>query len=88
MIEVACDIAKKIFPEFKYGWLAEEFRAKLPTELDFTLEAKNAKRCAQIFKDNKRVHVPKIYSEFTFGRMLVMSFETGISVAHVSELHA
>ena len=39
MIEVACDVAKKIFPDFKYGWLAEEFRSKLPLELDYKLEA-------------------------------------------------
>jgi predicted unusual protein kinase regulating ubiquinone biosynthesis (AarF/ABC1/UbiB family) len=83
MIEFGCDVAKKLFPEFKYSWLAEEFRAKLPVELDFRIEAKNAIRCAEIFKNNKRVKVPKIYLELTGERMLTMSFETGISVAHV-----
>ena len=34
------------------------------------------------------MRVPKVYSEFTTGRILTMSFETGISVAHVTELHA
>ena len=88
MIEIGVDVAKWLFPDFKYGWLAEEFRARLPLELDFKLEAKNAKKCAAMFKDNKRVRVPKIYDDYTFNRVLTMSFETGISVAHVTEMHA
>ena len=39
MIEIGVDVAKWLFPEFKYGWLAEEFRARLPLELDFKREA-------------------------------------------------
>jgi len=87
MIEVAVDIAKWLFPDFKYGWLAEEFRDKLPRELDFNREASNCKRCGEMFKNNKRVKVPKVYDQFTTNRTLVMSFETGISVAHVKEMH-
>ena len=87
LIEFATAIAKRLFPDFKYGWLAEEFRAKLPLELDFRREAKNCKRCAEMFKDNKRVKVPKVYEQYTTPRMLIMSFETGISVAHVNEMN-
>jgi predicted unusual protein kinase regulating ubiquinone biosynthesis (AarF/ABC1/UbiB family) len=36
---MGCDIAAWFFPEFKYGWLAEEFRTRLPRELDFNIEA-------------------------------------------------
>jgi aarF domain-containing kinase len=61
MIEFATDVARKIFPDFKYSWLAEEFRAKLPLELDFRLEARNCRRCADMFKGNKRVKVPKVF---------------------------
>lgn len=83
MIEIAVDCAKKLFPDFKYGWLAEEFRAKLPLELDFRKEARNCIRCKEMFKNNKRVKVPDVYEEYTTERVLTMSFETGISVAHV-----
>lgn len=59
------DVAKAIFPNFKYGWLADEFKTRLPRELDFNLEAENAKRCDTIFKGNKRVAVPKVYDKYT-----------------------
>ncbi len=32
----------KIFPDFKYGWLPEEFQTRLPNELDFNKEADSA----------------------------------------------
>ena len=65
MIQLGVDIAKAIFPNFKYGWLADEFKTRLPRELDFAIEAENAKRCAQIFSGNKKVSVPKVYDEYT-----------------------
>lgn len=75
MIQIACDVASVIFPDFKYAWLAEEFRTRLPRELDFKIEAQNAERCRKIFKENKQVKVPDIYSDYTRGRVLVMSYE-------------
>lgn len=68
--------------------MAEEFKERLPRELDFALEAENAKRCASIFAHDKRIAVPKIYDEYTKTRLLVMSYETGFSVARVKEMHA
>ena len=49
---MGCDAAKVFFPDFKYGWLAEEFKLRLPRELDFVIEAQNAERCRKIFKNN------------------------------------
>ena len=87
MIQFGCDFARLIFPDFKYGWLADEFKTRLPAELDFVLEAKNTKRCAKMFENNQNVVVPKVYDEHTTERVLVMSFETGISLARVREMH-
>ena len=88
LIQFASDCAMTIFPDFKYGWLPEEFKTRLPAELDFVKEASNAKRCKDIFKDNKSVAVPKVYDDFTAHRVLTMSFETGISATNVKEMHA
>jgi predicted unusual protein kinase regulating ubiquinone biosynthesis (AarF/ABC1/UbiB family) len=30
-----------IFPGYKYGWLPDEFRTRLPNEIDFIKEANN-----------------------------------------------
>ena len=38
-IDLGCAVAGWFFPDFKYGWLAEEFRTRLPRELDFNIEA-------------------------------------------------
>lgn len=88
LIQFASDCAMAIFPDFKYGWLPEEFKTRLPAELDFIKEANNAKRCKEIFKNNKNVAVPKVYDEFTANRVLTMSFESGISATNVKEMHA
>lgn len=77
----------KIFPDFRYGWLPEEFQTRLPLELDFQLEAGNAERCAEMFKDNLNVAVPKVYRKWTSERVLTMSFERGIPATNVRELH-
>ena len=87
MIQICSDAAAYFFPEFKYGWLAEEFQDKLPRELDYKIEADNCNRCKRIFKDNPNVAVPKVYEQFTKTRILVMSFETGTPVTHVRKIH-
>ena len=84
---MAIDIGERLFPEFKYKWLAEEVSKNIPTELDFRIEAENAKRCKEMFAGDKNVSVPKVYDEFTSERTLVMSFEEGISVTKVKEMH-
>lgn len=53
MTRFATDFAKWVFPDYKYEWLADEFEKRLPKELDFTLEAKNAIRCKKMFEGNK-----------------------------------
>ena len=76
-----------IFPGFKYGWLPEEFRTRLPNELDFVKEANNCERCAKIFKGHKNIAVPTVYRDFTSHRVLTMSFEKGIPVTSVLKMH-
>ena len=57
--------------------------------MNFNIEASNAEKCRAIFKDHdKRVYIPKIYKDLIRERVLVMSFENGIPVSHVKEMHA
>jgi hypothetical protein len=49
----------KIFPSFKFGWLAEETKLNLPIELDFLNEAKNIEKIKMIFKNYKFIKVIK-----------------------------
>ena len=84
---MAADIAFWIFPNFRYKWLPEEFKNRLPLELDFKKEATNCERCADIFKDHKNVAVPTVYREWTTERVLTMSFEQGIPLTNVKKMH-
>ena len=77
-----------LFPDFKYGWLPEEFQTRLPQELDFKKEASNCERCGKIFERNENVAVPQVYRKYTTERVLTMSFETGLPATNVREMHA
>ena len=77
--------AEALFPDFKYAWLAEEFRELLPPELNFRKEAENCERCAEIFKDNPSIVVPSIYHDYTTERVLTMSYEEGVSMTQLDE---
>ena len=60
----------------------------MPLELDFVEEANNCEKCAEIFKDNKNIAVPKVYREVSSSRVLTMSFEEGIPATNVRQMHA
>ena len=47
----------KIFPTFKFLWLAEETEKNLPIELDFINEAKNIEKVKNIFQNYKFIKV-------------------------------
>lgn len=86
IVQIAVDIGCWLFPEFKYKWLAVAFKRDLPPELDYHKEARNAERCSEMFKSWSNVSVPKVYSEFTRERILVMSYEEGTPVTHVKKM--
>ena len=46
----------------------------------------NAQKCQEIFKGHRNVKVPKLYPEISNQRVLVMSFEPGVSVGKVREM--
>jgi len=54
--------------------------------LDFSLEAKNCKRMEEIFKDNPRIKVPKIYSELCTPRLITMSYEEGVFLTNMKAI--
>ena len=46
LVNFVSDVAMAIFPDYKYGWLPEEFRTRLPDEINFNKEADNCERCS------------------------------------------
>ncbi|KAI9094334.1 ABC1 family-domain-containing protein [Phlyctochytrium arcticum] len=68
-------LAKRIFPEFEFAWLAEEMQQSLPQELDFVHEAQNADKIRDFFADSSILRIPRVY--WSNRRLLIMEFANG-----------
>jgi ubiquinone biosynthesis protein len=66
--------------------VVEEFARTLGRELDFTIEADNVDRVAHQFRNDRSIHVPRIYQEHSAVKVLVMEYVDGIKVSDVDRL--
>ncbi|MBN1537532.1 MAG: AarF/ABC1/UbiB kinase family protein [Anaerolineales bacterium] len=66
----------------------EEFAFTLRNELDYRREGRNADRFRENFKDEKYLHIPQIYWEYSTERLLVMERIQGIAVGDIEALDA
>lgn len=67
------------FPRVDYVWLAEEAERNLPLELDFQHEMENARTLKRLLAHRNDVVVPEIFPELSSKRVIVMSYEDGVS---------
>ncbi|RKP04352.1 hypothetical protein CXG81DRAFT_8471, partial [Caulochytrium protostelioides] len=89
-------LVEKLFPSFRFGWIAEELATSLPVELAFDREAEHARRAAQLFARDPVLRIPAVV--WAGPRVLVMEYisgagklddrafmaRTGIEPAHVA----
>ena len=66
--------------------IVNEFKGWTEKELDFRLEARNAKRFAQNFKGSRTVHIPKVYDELTSEKVLTLEFIEGVELHNIKEI--
>lgn len=66
--------------------IVNEFREWTEKELDFRIEARNAKRFYQNFRGSKTVHIPKVYDELTSEKVLVLEFVEGIELHNLKAI--
>lgn len=59
--------------------LIDEFGMNIIKELDYYNEASNLLRFGEMFKDDPRVHIPKVFMEYTTRRILVMEQVIGVT---------
>lgn len=81
--------AAKTYPEMAaidIVGLIDEFGTNILKELNYYGEASNIMRFDAMFKDDPRVHIPKVYNDFTTRRLLVMEYIDGISPDRLTEL--
>ncbi|KAH9963906.1 ABC1-domain-containing protein [Russula dissimulans] len=87
MVELTLGWIKRWFPEFEFTWLGEEMRENLPKELDFTNEARNARKAAENFENiSTSLYIPEVISANK--RVLIMEFIEGARVDDLEYLAA
>ncbi|MBS3097368.1 AarF/ABC1/UbiB kinase family protein [Candidatus Woesearchaeota archaeon] len=91
-IEIMIYIAKLIeknMPEIrKYNptKIVEEFADWTERELDFRIEARNAKKFYKNFQGSRTIHIPRVYDEYTTPNILVTEFIEGIELHDIEKI--
>jgi ubiquinone biosynthesis protein len=66
--------------------MVRELRKSLARELDFNLEASNARRFREMFADDPTVYVPQVHLELSGARVLTMEEIEGIKITDLEAL--
>lgn len=80
LMKVLAHQAIKSYPElahFNVIGFVEDFGNNIMKELDYTNEASNMKRFADIFKDDESCYIPKVATQYTSQKLLIMEYVTG-----------
>lgn len=77
----------------RMGWinlrvLHEEFSRIVRAELDYVQEGRNCERFRQNFSDDERVVIPRVYWEYSRGKVLTLEFVTGIKITECAVIKA
>ena len=64
--------------------LVDEFSSRLREELDFRIEARNARTIASSLPNGSRISIPDVYEDLSTSRVLVMEWLDGASVRDVA----
>ncbi|MET0921180.1 MAG: AarF/ABC1/UbiB kinase family protein, partial [Acidimicrobiia bacterium] len=70
--------------EYHVRELVDEFGARLREELDYRIEARNARTIRASLPNNSRVYIPSVYEELSTSRVLVMEWLDGVDVRQVA----
>ncbi|TAN42917.1 MAG: AarF/ABC1/UbiB kinase family protein [Nitrospirae bacterium] len=76
-------LMEKYIPESSFynpSGIIEEFARTVRKELDFNEEARNCIKFKRNFEDHPDVHIPKVYTDFTTDRILVLEMLPGCRI--------
>ena len=76
----------KGYPRVNLDELLNSYEKIIKNELDFRIEAANAKKTFENFDGNELLYIPRIEDEFTTKKILVMEYIDGIPITDVEEL--
>ncbi|HVF91274.1 MAG TPA: AarF/ABC1/UbiB kinase family protein [Blastocatellia bacterium] len=78
----------KLLPGVEWFGAIDEFDRVIHEEMDYRREASSAEEFARNFRDWPSIKVPRIYREFSSGRVLVMEFISGTKINDLERLRA
>ena len=84
-------LAERRLPDFAFYdpvTLVEGFANTIHQELDFVREGRAADSFRKFFEDDRTVHVPEVYWDFTTARVLTQEYIRGIKVSDYARLEA
>jgi ubiquinone biosynthesis protein len=92
-LEILQDLAR--LAESRIDWveryqirtIVEELSRSLREELDYENEGRNAEKIAKQFHNDSKVHIPKVYWEYTTKKILTMEFIDGVKLNEIDKLH-
>lgn len=91
LIRILAEQVVNTYPElasFNLIEFVDDFGTIMKKELDFTNEASNMLRFGEIFKHDDYCYIPKVYSNYTTQKILVMEFVSGVEPDAKDELIA
>jgi ubiquinone biosynthesis protein len=91
-LEILQDLAR--LAESRIDWveryqirtIIEELSRSLREELDYENEGRNAEKIAKQFMNDSKVHIPKVYWEYSTKKILTMEFIDGIKLNEIEKL--
>lgn len=91
-LEILQDLA--ILAERRLEWAAryqirdmvDEFSRSLRAELDYTIEARNAEKISNQFKNDPNIYIPKVFWEYSTKKVLTMEYVEGVKFNELEPL--
>jgi len=65
--------------------IVDQFARGIRNELDYRVEARNAERFQENFRDDHTVHIPKVYWQYSTSRVLTLELVRGAQLADIDK---
>ncbi|KAG5495090.1 hypothetical protein JKF63_02143 [Porcisia hertigi] len=78
----------KLLFDLPTDWSKKTVCDALEREMDFTLEASNAKRFRRAFLDNPHLYIPRVYDAYTSKQLLVLEWIEGTKLNDVESVRS
>ncbi|KXZ39430.1 ubiquinone biosynthesis protein [Alkalithermobacter thermoalcaliphilus JW-YL-7 = DSM 7308] len=90
-LEILYSIGKAIDEHYKdslinFCEIIEEFSVLMLRELDYNFEARNCEKFMELFKNDKNIHIPKVYWDYTSKRVLTLEKIKGVQITDFKKI--